>query len=207
MNRRDFALGLCTPTLLLRSAWAASEPVEGKDYKRLSTQIPVAVPGKVEVIEFFGYWCPHCNELEPKLEVWVKKLPANVNFRRIPVGWKEQHVPLQKLFYALEALGINADIHGKVFQAVHVQHLHLDNDEGLATFASANGIDKGKLAGATKSFGVAAKIRAANQLFAAYRIDGVPTLAVNGQFVTSPEQAGGEDRALQVADALIRSAR
>jgi thiol:disulfide interchange protein DsbA len=207
MNRRDFALGLGATPLMLGAAWAASDPVDGKDYSRLSTPIPVAVPGKVEVIEFFGYWCPHCNELEPKLEAWVKKLPADVNFRRVPVAWQEAQVPLQKLYYALEALGISANIQTKVFQAVHMQHLRLDGDAGLASFASANGIDKAKLADAMKSFGVAAKIRAANQLFAAYRIDGVPTLAIHGRFVTSPEQTGGEDRALLVADALIRSAR
>ena len=207
MNRRDFAIGLAVAPLTLKSSLAAGDPVEGKDYTRLSSPIPVAVAGKVEVIEFFGYWCPHCNELEPKLEGWVRKFPDDVNFRRIPVAWQEAHVPYQRLFYALESLGDGSEIHPKVFEAVHGQHLRLDIDAGLTIFAAANGIDRVKLTDAMKGFAVANKVRLANQLFAAFHIDGVPTLAIGGRFLTSPDQAGGEVQALQTADALIRKTR
>lgn len=207
MNRRDFALTLCATPSLLQPAWAADEPVEGKDYNRLATPVLQTAPGKVEVIEFFGYWCPHCNAFEPRLEAWVKTLPADVSFVRVPVAWQDSQVPLQKLYYALYALGIDSGIQLKVFQAVHVQHLRLDTEAGLAGFARANGIDAAKLADAMKSFGVAARIREANQLFAAYHIEGVPTLAIQGRYLTSPAQADSEERALQVADALIRRAR
>jgi protein dithiol oxidoreductase (disulfide-forming) len=207
VNRRDFAIGLGAAPWMTRLAWAAADPVEGKDYTRLPHSESVAVPGKIEVIEFFGYWCPHCFHLEPKLEAWVKKLPASVNFRRIPVAWQPPQAPFQQLYFALELLGVGSAIHQKVFQAVHVQHMSLDTDAGLAAFAAANSIDKVKLADAMKSFSVASKMRAANQASAAYRIEGVPTLAINGQFETSPEQAGGEDQALHVADVLIQKAR
>lgn len=207
MNRRDFVVGLGAANLIVRPAWAAADPIEGKDYTRLQSPVPVAVPGKVEVIELFGYWCPHCFHLEPKLEAWVKKLPSNVNFRRIPVAWQEAQAPFQQIFFALELLGAKSDIHLKVFEAVHVQHLRLDSDAGIATFAMANGIDKARLADAMKGFSVSTKIRAANQTSATYRVEGVPTLAINGQFLTSPEQAGGEDQALRVAEALIQKAR
>ncbi|MBK6854824.1 MAG: hypothetical protein IPG93_25440 [Burkholderiales bacterium] len=96
MNRRDFALGLGATALLSPLARAATEPVEGRQYTRVGQPVPVAVAGKIEVIEFFGYWCPHCSQLEPVLEPWVKKLPSDVNFRRIPVAWQAQHVPFQK---------------------------------------------------------------------------------------------------------------
>jgi len=207
VNRRDFAIGLGAAHLITRTAWAAADPIEGKDYARLQQPVRVAVPGKIEVIEFFGYWCPHCFHLEPKLEAWVKTLPANVNFRRIPVAWQQAQAPFQQLFFALEIVAVGSDIHQKVFQAVHVQHMRLDSDAGVAAFAAANGIDKVKLANAMKGFTVAAKIRAANQASAAYQIEGVPTFAINGQFLTSPEQTGGEDQALRVAEALIRKAR
>jgi protein dithiol oxidoreductase (disulfide-forming) len=207
LKRRDFAIGLGAASLILPTAWAATEPVEGKDYLRLPQSIPVAVPGKIEVIEFFGYWCPHCFHLEPKLEPWIKKLPAKVNFRRIPVGWQAGHVPYQQLYFALELLGAGSDIHQKVFQAVHVQHLGLDSDAAIAAFATAIGIDKGKLVNAMKGFSVATKVQAANQAFKTYQIEGVPTLAINGQFLTSPELAAGEDQALRVADALIQKAK
>jgi thiol:disulfide interchange protein DsbA len=207
MKRRNLALGMALTPLLAGNTWAAAEPIEGKDYTRLSSPIPVSVSGKVEVIEFFGYWCPHCSELEPKLGPWVRRLPADVNFRRAPVAWQEAHVPLQKLYYALESLGVGTDVHAKVFRAIHVQHIRLDSEAGPAAFAAENGLDKVRLADAMNGFSVPPKIRAANQLFASYRIDGVPTLTINGRYVTSPEQTGGEDRALLVADALIRTAR
>lgn len=207
MNRRDFAIGLGAAHLIARTAWAADDPIEGKDYTRLQQAVPVAVPGKIEVIEFFGYWCPHCFQLEPKLEAWVKKLPAKVNVRRIPVAGQPSQAPFQQLYFALELLAIGGDIHQKVFQAVHVQHLRLDSDAGVAAFAAANGIDKVKLANAMTGFAVSTKVRAANQASAAYQIEGVPTFAINGQFLTSPEQARGEDQALRVAEALIQKAR
>lgn len=208
MKRREFAIALGVGPLLGRPAWAAVEAVEGKNYIRLSTTVPVAVPGKIEVIEFFGYWCPHCNAFEPTLEAWVKQLPADVNFRRVPVNWRPaQHEPYQKLYFALEVLGYGEAIQQKVYDAVHVQRLRLETDAGLTAFTNANGIDKGKLVDAIKSFTVASKSRAATQLVTTYRIEGVPTLAVNGRYVTSPEAAGGEQNALQVVDALIRKAR
>ncbi|MDO8773440.1 MAG: thiol:disulfide interchange protein DsbA/DsbL [Burkholderiaceae bacterium] len=207
VNRRDFVIGLGAANLIALPSWAAVDPIEGKDYTRLQQSVPVAVPGKIEVIELFGYWCPHCFHLEPKLEAWVKKLPANVNFRRIPVAWQESQAPFQRLFFALETLSAKSDIHQKVFEALHVQHARLDSDAGAAAFAAANGIDKVKLADAMKGFAVATKMRAATQALAAYQVDGVPTLAINGQFLTSPEQAGGEDQALRVAEALIQKAR
>jgi thiol:disulfide interchange protein DsbA len=208
MKRREFAWALVAAPLLARPAWAAVEAVEGKNYTRLASPIPVAVPGKIEVIEFFGYWCPHCNAFEPTLEAWIKQLPADVSFRRVPVNWRPaQHEPYQKLFFALEVLGYGEAIQQKVYDAVHRQGLRLETDAGLTAFTSANGIDKGKLVDAIKSFTVASKSRAATQLATTYRIDGVPTLAINGRYVTSPEVAGGEQNALQVADALIKKAR
>lgn len=207
MNRREFALALGAAPLAGWSIDALAQPAEGKDYTRLPNPVPVAVPGKVEVIEFFGYWCPHCNEFEPSLDAWIAKLPADVNFRRSPVAWQEAHVPYQKLYFALDALGIGPDIHPRVFQAVHSQRLRLDSEAGLATFATVNNIDKAKLADAMKSFGVASKVNIANQLFKSFGIDGVPTLAIQGRFLTSPSTAGGEAGALKVADALIVKAR
>ncbi|TSA09302.1 MAG: thiol:disulfide interchange protein DsbA/DsbL [Comamonadaceae bacterium] len=207
MNRRDFVVGLSAANLISFPVWAAGEPIEGKDYARLQQSVPVAVAGKIEVLELFGYWCPHCFHLEPKLEAWVKKLPANVSFRRIPVAWQDTQVPFQKLFFALEILSSRSDIHLKVFEAVHVQHLPLDSDAGIAAFASANGIDKVKLLDTMKGFAVTTKLKTATQTATAYQIDGVPTLAVNGQFLTSPEMAGGEDQSLRVAESLIQKAR
>ena len=210
MKRRNAALALATAPLLVSTlasrAWAAVPPVEGKDYSAIPAQ-RVAVEGKIEVLEFFGYWCPHCNHLEPKLDAWVKKLPPDVNFRRVPAGWQPSHEPYTRLFFALETMGVGNAFHAKVFDAVHTQHQRLESDEAVAAFAKANGLDAAKLIELTKGFSMANKVNSAAQLFKAYRATGVPTLAVNGRYITSPEQAGGEDQALQVVDALIVKAR
>jgi len=207
MNRRDFVIAMAVTPVMAQFSHAATEVVQGKDYLELQTPMPVAVPGKIEVIEFFGYWCPHCNELEPKLEPWVKALPAHVNFRRIPVAWQDAQVPYQKLFYALEAMGVSNDIHPKVFKAVHEQRLGLDNDAAIAAFATAIGVDRAKLADAMKGFSMSLKLAKANQNAKSYQIEGVPTLVVNGRYATSPELAKGDIQALRVADALIQRAK
>ena len=207
MNRRDFAITMALTPLATPLVRAATQVVEGQDYSLLQSPMAVAVPGKIEVIEFFGYWCPHCNAFEPKLEAWVKTLPRDVNFRRVPVAWQDGQVPYQKLFYALEAMGVANDIQLKVFKAFHEQHLRFDNDANAAALATAIGVDKTKLADALKAFSVDSKIRTANQQSKSYQIEGVPALSVNGQYVTSPEMAKGEARALIVVDALIQKAR
>ncbi len=178
-----------------------------QQYTRLSSPVTVAVPGKIEVLEFFGYWCPHCDELEHVLQAWAAKLPAGVVFKRVPVAWQAMHVPYQKIYFALEAMGVPPAMHGKVFDALHRDRLRLDNDAGLGVFAQANGLDKAKRLDLMNGFSVTSRIKVAKQLYESYRLDGVPKLAVNGQYLTSPAQAGGNARVVQVVDALIVKAK
>ncbi len=207
MKRRDFTLSLAAASLLSGTARAATAPVEGKDYTLVKPPVPVPVGGKIEVVEFFGYWCPHCNAFEPLLDAWAAKLPPDVELSRVPVGWQAMHVPYQKLYYALEALGQVPAIQSKVFHAVHEQGLFLVDDASVAPFASAIGVDGAKLAAAMKSAAVAAKVKTANRLFKDYGVEGVPTLTVGGRFLTSPAKAGSQERALQITDALIAEVR
>lgn len=204
MKRRDFALGLAVSPLL---AHAAVDAVEGRTFTAISPAQPVAVAGKIEVIEFFGYWCPHCRALEPALEEWVKKLPADVNFRRVPVAWQPAQEPHQRLYYALESIGAPGSIHQKVFSAIQMQGMRLETPAAQTAFASANGLDAKKLTDAMSGFAISSKARQATQTASSYRIDGVPALAVQGRYLTSPEKANGDEAALQVVDALIRKAK
>jgi thiol:disulfide interchange protein DsbA len=207
MNRRDFALRLPLAGATLLAAGtvhAQGEPVEGRDFVRLAQPIAMPAGAKIDVVEFFGYWCPHCNAFEPSLEAWVKKLPANVSFRRVPVAFSGAHESYQRMYYALEAMGQLETLHRRIFAAVHLQRMRFDKESDAVSFVSANGVDGTKFADAYKSFGVQSKIRQAKQLADAYKIDGVPTLGIHGRFFTSPSVAGGPDRALQVADALIQ---
>ena len=209
MNRRDIVIGLPAAGLLSGLALpslAQGGPVEGQDYKKLDKPLAVA-GGKIEVVEFFGYWCPHCNAFEPALEAWAKKLPAQVNFRRMPVMFNAAHETTQKLYYALEALGQVEALHRKVFNAVHIERKPFNNDADVLAWAQASGADGAKIVEAMKSFGVATKVRLARQLAEGYGIDGVPTLGVQGRWRTAPSMAGSEVRALAVTDALIAMAR
>lgn len=208
MNRRDFALktSLLALSATALPARAQAALVEGTDYKRVAQPVPVS-GDKIEVVEFFGYWCPHCNAFEPALDAWAKKLPVNVSFKRWPVAFNAAQEPAQRLYFAIEALGLLDTLHRKVFAAMHVEQKRLDKDAEISEFASKNGVDPAKLMDAMKSFSVATKIRQSRQLSEGYRIEGVPTLGVHGRFMTSPSIAGSQERALAVADALILQAR
>ena len=208
MNRRKWALGATALTLngLSLPLLAQGGPVEGRDYTRLAQ--PIAMPeGKLEVVEFFGYWCPHCNTFEPTLDAWAKKLPPNVVFRRMPIAFNPAQEPAQRLYFALEALGLVDTLHRKVFNWLHVERKRLNNDADIQAWAATTGADSAKILEAMKSFSVATKTRQARQLSEAYRIEGVPTLGIHGRWLTSPSIAGSPERALATADALIAQLR
>jgi protein dithiol oxidoreductase (disulfide-forming) len=208
MNRREFGLNASVLALsgLALPAWAQGGPVEGKDYLRVAQPVPVS-GDKIEVVEFFGYWCPHCNAFEPALEAWVKRLPATVNFRRMPVAFNAAQEAAQRLYFGIEALGLVEPLHRKVFAWIHVERKRIDKDADITAFAQAHGTDPAKLLDATKSFSVATKARQSKQLSEGYRIEGVPTLGIHGRFMTSPSIAGTQERALATADVLIAQAR
>ena len=207
MQRRNALLSLALAPWSAGTLRAATGPIAGTDYQLLSPPMPVLVPGKLELIEFFGYWCPHCNAFEADLEPWLKTLPADVNFRRIPVAWAEGQSPYQRLFFALEAMGFGNAIHAKVFNAFHVQGLRLDNEASFTKFAAALGIDKVKLSDAMRSFSVAGQLKTAAQQATNYQIEGVPTLIINGKYMASPEISHGGKQSLKVTEALLREAR
>jgi len=189
-------------------ALAQRKPEEGKDYRALDKRAPVKAPaGKIEVVEFFWYSCPHCNAFEPLLNAWLKKLPPDVAFRRVPVAFRDDFVPQQRLYYTLEALGKLDELHDKVFAAIHQQHQPTDREDRILAFAQANGLDKAKFQELYHSFSVSTKAREARQLQDQYQVDGVPALGVAGRFYTDGTMAGGMDRALQVLDYLIGEAR
>ena len=208
MNRREWALGATALALngLSLPLRAQGGPVEGRDFQRLAQ--PIAMPeGKIEVVEFFGYWCPHCNAFEPTLDAWAKKLPPQVLFRRMPIAFNPAQEPAQRLYFALEALDLVDSLHRKVFNWLHVERKRLNNDADVQAFAQASGADATKIVEAMKSFSVATKMRQARQLSEAYRIEGVPTLGIHGRWLTSPSIAGTPERALATADALIAQLR
>jgi thiol:disulfide interchange protein DsbA len=211
MNRRDFTtlgLGAAFAGLVVApAARAQGAPVEGRDYVKLSQRQPVQDPKRLEVIEFFWYGCPHCFAFEPQLDAWSKKVPDYVAFRRVPVGFTALHETHARLFYTLEALQQVEAMHRKVFNAIHQQHRRLDKEADIVAFATENGLDATKFTEAFKSFGVATKVRQAKALTDAYKIDGVPSLGVQGRYFTSGSLAGSNERALAATEYLINLSR
>lgn len=209
MKRRDFNTGLLAAAGLALPALAQSprKPQEGQEYRRLGQRAPVEAPaGKIEVVEFFWYSCPHCNAFEPQLEAWSKKLPADVVLRRVPVAFRDDFVPQQRLFYVLEALG-RLDLHGKVFQAIHQERQPTNREDTILAWAQKNGLDRAKVQELYNSFTVSTKARRASQLQEAYAVEGVPALGVAGRFYTDGEMSGSMQRALQVVDSLVGEIR
>ncbi len=211
LQRRGFSIGLLAAAALPPArAQAAAAPVEGTHFVRLAQ--PAALPpgGKIEVIEFFWYGCPHCNAFEPALEAWVRKLPADVAFRRVPMALRDQppYLVHQRIYYALETMGLLDGLHRKVFYAIHNDRLALDKPAEIAAFMQKNGVDAAKFAEVFDSFGVVGnKVPEGNRLVAAYKIDGVPALGVQRRYYTSGSLAGSNERSLAVADHLIQRVR
>jgi len=213
MKRREFSLtaaAVLAPAMIGTGAAVAqpAKPREGKDFLALDKRVPAEAPaGKIEVIEFFWYSCPHCNAFEPALEAWVKNLPKDVSFRRVPVAFRDDFAPQQRLFYTLDALNKVDEYQAKVFRAVHVERLPLTSDEAILAWAGKQGFDPAKFAEIYRSFSVASKLRRAVQLQDAYKVEGVPALGIAGRYYTDGSLAGSMERALQVADFLIAEAR
>jgi protein dithiol oxidoreductase (disulfide-forming) len=222
LNRRDFSAGCLGGVALLGAVPTASAqgkaPVEGVNYVRLEQPVPATVPGKIEVIEFFWYECPHCNAFEPALEAWEKALPADVVLHRVPVWFREEpFTAQQKLYYALDGMGLVPSMQRRVFYAIHNDHVRLRTAEDISAFALKNGIDPLKFMPIYNSFSVQTQAQRARQIAAAYKIDAVPAMGVQGRFYTNGSLAsangavttptGTNERMLVVVDSLIARIR
>jgi thiol:disulfide interchange protein DsbA len=186
-------------------AWALTE---GKDYLVLSKKAPVtAAPPRIEVVEFFSYGCVHCMHFEPQFENWAAKAPKDVAVRREHVGFNAAFEPLQRLFYALEAIGQLDKVHGKIFVALQNEKIRMDKEDVAAEWLAKQGVDKAKFQAAYKSFGVSTKIKQAIALQQAYQVEGTPGFGIAGKYYTDPSRTSGFAGMLQVADTLIAKER
>jgi thiol:disulfide interchange protein DsbA len=163
-------------------------------------------PGKTEVLEFFSYACSHCAVIEPMLEKWKKTIPSDVVVKFVPVAFNASMKPLQQLFYSLEALD-RLDLHGKVFHAIHEERKRLFTKPDIVAWVATQGVDRAKFESVYDSFGVVSKSGRADQLVTAYKVQGTPSMAVGGRFLTSPSEAGGYQETIDVTDSLIRQLR
>jgi len=216
MKRREFSLASLGAAASISSlGWShntfAQGPAQfvlGKDYLKLDRPVPSETEaGKIEVIEFFWYSCPHCNAFEPTLDQWVKSAPKDVLVRRMPVAFRDDFAPQQRLFFTLEAMGLLDKLHSKVFQAIHGERLPLSTDASILAWVEKQGVDKTKFADTAKSFGVASKLKRAVQLQSDFKVEGVPSLGIAGKYYTDGTFAGNMNRALQVTESLLAQVR
>ena len=211
MKRRDFSL----------AAWAAAtsgltglahaqgkKPEEGIDFLALDKRVPTeAGEGKIEVIEFFWYSCPHCNAFEPRFAAWLKALPKDVVVKRVPVRFRDDFEAQQRAYYVFETLNQVEVMHGKLFHAIHTERQALNTLATLSAWADKNGIPAAKFTETFNSFGVATKARRATQLQEGFKVQGVPALGIAGRYYTDGGLTGTMERALQVTESLIAQAR
>lgn len=193
--------------LAATTALAQAQLVPGRDFAPIDPAQPTDTPAKIEVLEFFSYGCPHCKDLNPALGKWVARQPADVVVRRVPVSFgRPQWANLSKLYYALEATGDLARLDEAVFAALHEKGLRLYDERSINEWVAAQGVDMKKFADAFGSFGVASKVRRADQMVQTYRIDGVPALTVEGKYRVLV-QSNSHDALLAQTDRIIAKAR
>jgi thiol:disulfide interchange protein DsbA len=203
LSRLLAVTALAATTLFAPASQAQNAPA----YKPINPAMPGDTPGKIEVIEFFAYTCPHCAAMEPMVEKWAKTAPQDVALKQVPVAFNASMKPLQQLYYTLEALN-RPELHAKVFTAIHQEHKRLFDKKAMGDWAATQGVDRAKFDSVFDSFSVQTQVERATQLTQQANIDGTPSFLVGGKFLTSPVMAGNSYQgALDEVDKLIPMAR
>ena len=214
MNRRELSLQLASAAALaalgLRPGISAAQGglVEGKDYAALKKPLRLPATGKVEVVEFFWYGCPHCYAFEPALEAWAAQLPVDVHFRRIAYGFDEALREVhQQVYYTWEALDLVGVMHTRTFDRFNKQHKPINSEADMLAFSAECGLDVAKVKSAWNSFSMPTKLRQVREFCDSYGVDFVPQLGVQGRYLTAPSMAGDGPKALAATDSLIALVR
>ncbi len=186
---------------------SAQQPVRADiDYRVIKPQ-PVAAADRIEVIDFFWYGCPHCNNLQPALERWISRKPADVVIRRIPAILRDSWAPHARIYYTLEALGEAERLHQRVYHGYHVEELHMSKPEVMSAWAVRNGIDRERWEQAYNSPEVQRRVEEAAKLTRAYQITGTPSLVVNGRYLTSGNMAESLNAIVAITEGLVQKVR
>jgi protein dithiol oxidoreductase (disulfide-forming) len=218
---RQFRRLFCAAALLCLAVPVMASPARpqaGVEYLVLPTPQPTEAGDKVEVTEFFAYYCPHCNAFDPVLAAWVKKQGATIVFKRVHIARDAGVAPQQRLFYTLEALGLVDQYHDKVFAAMHQQRLPLATDEQVFDWATSAGLPRARFVDTYRSYGVQARMDQATRKMQLYGVSQWPMIAIDGRYLTSPyhahlgqtrdaTEAEQQQEALQVMDYLVAKAK
>ncbi len=195
-------------SLLVLALPAQAQLAAGVDFAEIKPPLQVDNPAKIEVVEFFSYACPHCNDLNPIVKKWAAKLPADVAFKRIPVSFNSPFYQLMaKLFYTLESLGEIEKLDAAAFDAIHVKGLKLIDEKSVQEWAVSQGVDAKKFSDAFKSFSVDSNVKRADQLSRSAKIPGVPALVVDGRYLVVGKNVKNHDELLALTEKVIDKVR
>jgi len=200
-------LALVAAAVFSFSAYAADAIFEGHDYVRVKNAQPVATGNKVEVLEFFWYRCPHCFQLEPAINTWLKTLPKDAQVRRVPAVFRDDWAPAAKTYYTLEQMGLLDRLHNKVFDAYHIENINLNDPAVLGGWVAKQGVDRKKFEAIYNAFSTQSKTLQGGKLATVYAITGVPAFIIDGKYTTSMSMAQSEARLFEILDQLIIKAR
>lgn len=176
----------------------------GEGWDPIDPPVPTTAPaGKIEVLEFFWYGCPHCYHLEAELNAWVSKQKDNIEFHQVPAPLNPQWTDHSYFFYAAEVLGVLDKLHEPLFEAIHKEHRKIFDKQSLIDFAAAQGVDKKAFTEAWDSFSVYVKVQQARKLTKQFQLSGVPTVVINGKYKTSASLAGSSEKMFEIMDELI----
>tara|TARA_R110002110_G_scaffold48096_6_gene143787 strand:+ start:237 stop:887 length:651 start_codon:yes stop_codon:yes gene_type:complete len=203
MLKKLVSLGFALLLPLLAMPLLAQEFVEGEHYTKLPQEVRTQDPAKVEVVEVFGYWCPHCNDFERYLEPWKQKQPDSVDFKHMPVVFRPNQTEFAKAFYLSQALNVEHETHPALFSLIHQQRGWINNKEQLATFFTDFGVNNADFNRAYGSFRINSQLNLAKKKAKEYRISGVPSMIVNGKYLVNAETAGSQKGMLEVVDYLV----
>jgi len=207
IRRRELLIAAAMSPVLAQAQPKGKTPGAGSEYTELRPAQPVESGNKIEVLEFFWYGCPHCASFEPDLTTWRKKLPADVVYRRNPVAFADGQTPHSRIYYTLEALDKTDLLHARVFQEIVVNRKSLLKPDDIADFMAAGGVDRKQWLDTFNSFTVSTRASRAAQVWRAYKVDGTPTVAVDGKFMTAPHMTNGRAECIRVLDYLVERAR
>ena len=203
-SRREFILAAATLPFIPLSAHALTQ---GKEYALVQPALDTQDPKRVEVLEFFWYGCPHCFELEPELNAWVKTLPKHAYFRRVPAVINPNWGTLARAYYAAEMLGSADKLHFDIFNAIHLSGQNLNNREILLGFVEKMGINRKQYMQALDSPEVTTRVEKSQRLGAGAKIQGVPAFMVDGKYQTSVSQTGNHENLFVTLNELISQAQ
>jgi thiol:disulfide interchange protein DsbA len=184
----------------------APKYMEGVEYQAIAPQ-PVDTGKSIEVREFFWYGCSHCYVFEPQLENWLKKsLPANAKFVRTPAVFRPDWEVHARAYYTFEALGVTGKLHRAFFDAINKDKRTFADASAVAEFAEKNGIARDKFLAAWNSFNVDGQTRKALALARTYNVTGVPSIVVDGKYLTDGAKSGGNEPMLKLTEYLVDKA-